>query len=190
LNIETKFLRNKQGRKMKIRKLSCVLISVAALQACSTAQQAELDKKVAALTTCEKVNALVAGHSKGFPQLRAAQTTSKYMDMWRARYNLVGEGCQVWGWGNAKFSYVCSLTEPSEQVAMEHFEQAKKITHECLGDSWSMKQGKRKQGDGVKAEFSVAGKNTVITVVAASSPTLFASEWKTYYFVGDEADLK
>ncbi|MGB3620032.1 MAG: hypothetical protein WBA20_01655 [Ketobacter sp.] len=173
-----------------IGKFSTALASLVVLQACSTVQQTEIDKQVSALDTCEKIDALVAGHPKGFPNLRTAQTTSKYMDVWKARYHLVGDSCQVWGWGNGKFSYVCSLTEPNKAVAMEHFDQAKEVTQQCLGESWSLKQGKRDQGEGTKAEYSVSGRNTVVTIVAASSPTLFATEWKTYYFVGDAADLK
>lgn len=172
------------------RNYFCAVLSLFLLQACTTAQEQELDKKVAELSNCEKIDALVAGHGRGFPYLRTTQTTSKYMDTWKARYHLVGDSCQVWGWGDQKFSYVCSLTEPNQAVAMEHFDKAKKITSDCLGEGWTLKQGARKQGEGIRADYSTPGNNTVITLLAASSPTLFATEWKTYFFVGDPADLK
>lgn len=175
---------------MTRNRIFALLLSLTALQSCTTAQQSELDTKVAALTPCEKVKALIAGHKKGFPQLRMTQTTSRYMDMWKARYHLVGDSCQVWGWGEGKFSYVCSLTEPNKDVAMEHYSKARDATHQCLGEQWVAQEGSRKQGEGIKAEYRMDGDSTMVTIVAASSPTLFESEWKTYFFVGDEADLK
>jgi len=161
-----------------------------ALAGCTTTQETELDAKVAALTTCEKVNALVKGHQQGFPHLRMTLTNSRYMEVWKARYHLVGDGCQVWGWGSGRFSYMCSLTEPGQEVAMEHFNQAKAKTRECLSQDWIMKEGPRDAGEGVKAEFTKTGEKTVVTLIAASSPTVFKTEWKTYYLVGDPSDLK
>lgn len=157
---------------------------------CTTTQESAMDAQVAALSTCEKVDALIQGHKQGFPNLRMTQTSTKFMDVWKARYHLVGDSCQVWSWGQGKFSYVCSLTEPNEQVAMEHYGQAKQKAQECLQTGWALKEGARNMGEGHKAEFSRAGDGTVLTIVATSSPTLFKTEWKTYLFVGDPNDLK
>lgn len=165
------------------------LVAVMVLAGCTTTQESEMDSKVAALTTCEKIEALIQGHKKGFPNLRMTQSSAKIMDVWKARYNLVGDSCQVWGWGSGKFSYVCSLTEPNKQVAMEHYQLAMGQAKECLQQGWALKEGPRKMGEGLKAEFSRPNDPTVLTVVATSSPTLFKTEWKTYVFVGDPNDL-
>jgi len=166
------------------------LAAALVLVGCSTTQESEMDSKVAALTTCEKIDALIEGHKKGFPNLRMTQSSVKLMDIWKARYHLVGDSCQVWGWGSGKFSYVCTLTEPNEQVAREHYQLAVQKGKECLQQGWTLNEGGRDMGEGLKAEFTRPNDATVLTVVATSSPTLFKTEWKTYVFVGDPSDLK
>lgn len=173
---------------MKHRLKAVGLAGAALLASCTTVEEQAMDSQVAALSPCEKVQALVKGHEKGFPNLRTTQSTTRYMNIWRARYHLVGSDCQVWGWANDKFSYVCSLTEPNKEVSMEHFTQAKAAAASCLGEGWTLKEGPRKQGEGVRAQFSRAGSSTVISVMAVASPNLFKTEWRTYYFVGDPTD--
>ena len=153
---------------------------VLALSGCTTTQETAMDAQVAAMSNCDKIDALIAGHKSGFPQLRRSLSSAKVMQVWKARYHLVGDSCQVWEWSAEKFSYVCSLIEPNEETAMDHFGKAKAITRECLSAEWVMQEGKRDLGAGVKAEFSKPGEATVVTVVAASSPTVFSTEWKTY----------
>lgn len=165
------------------------MVAAILLAGCTTTQESAMDLKVAELSTCEKIDALIQGHKKGFPNLRMTQSSVKLMEIWKARYHLVGDSCQVWSWGSGKFSYVCSLTEPNEQVAMEHYGLAKAKAQECLQQGWNLKEGPREMGGGIKAEFSRPGDATVLTLVATSSPTLFKTEWKTYVFVGDPNDL-
>ncbi|MEE2730381.1 MAG: hypothetical protein VYA55_06130 [Pseudomonadota bacterium] len=166
------------------------VMAVAALFGCTTTQETAMDSQVAAMSNCEKIEALVQGHRHGFPQLKTTLSNAKIMQVWKARYHLVGDACQVWGWSADKFSYVCSQTEPNQETAMDHYGKAKAVTRQCLGPEWVLTEGKRDMGDGVKAEFAKAGESAVITVVAASSPTVFHNEWKTYYFVGDPNDIK
>ena len=165
-------------------------VAVSALVGCTTTQETAMDSQVASMTNCEKLDALIQGHQKGFPNLRTTLSSAKIMNVWKARYHLVGDSCQVWGWSADKFSYVCSLVEPNEEIAMDHFNQAKTMTRECLGEDWVMKQGARDMGEGTKAEFSKPGVATVVTMLAASSPTVFKTEWKTYFFVGNPNDIK
>ncbi len=166
------------------------VLAVTVLMGCTTAQETEEGRQVAAMSTCDKINALIEGHAKGFPRLRTSLSSSKYMEVWKARYHLVGDACQVWGSSSDKFSYVCSLTEPNKEVAMEHYTKAKSVTRECLSGDWSMQEGPRDMGEGSKAEFSRAGTDTVVTIVAAASPTVFKTEWKTYYLVGNPNAIK
>ena len=166
------------------------VLAVSTLVGCTTTQETEMDSQVEAMSSCEKIDALIQGHQQGFPHLRMTLSNAKIMKVWKARYHLVGDSCQVWGWSADKFSYVCSLIEPDEAIAMEHFNQAKAITRECLGEEWVLKEGARDMGEGIKAEFSKPGVATVVTMLAASSPTVFKTEWKTYFFVGNPNDIK
>jgi hypothetical protein len=139
---------------------------------------------VAAMSGCEKVNALIAAHGNGFEHLKMAQSTTKRVNVWKARYHLVGDSCQIWGWGN-RSDYVCSKIAPTEDIARQWYEKAKTETRQCLSDQWQLQESPRKVGTGTKAVFSKAGSNTVVTVHAVETRGVFKSEWAAYYFVGD-----
>ena len=172
-----------------MRNKLAAMIALTVLASCTTTEETAMDAHVGAMSNCEKVEALIAGHQKGFPNLKQSLSNAKLMQVWKARYHLVGDSCQVWGWSADKFSYVCSLTEPNQATAMDHYAKAKNMTRECLGPEWVLKEGKRDMGEGSKAEFAKPGVSTVVTVAAASSPAVFKTEWKTYYFVGDPNDI-
>lgn len=144
----------------------------------------QIDAKVAAMTPCEKVHALIEGHSKGFPMLKLQKTEARLLDVWKARYHLVGDACQVWQWGQGQFSYMCALSTPNQQTAMDYYEKAKMLTAECLGAQWQPQEGKRELGEGLKTSFVQAGNKTVVGIHAVATPGLFKDEWTTYYFVG------
>lgn len=147
-----------------------------------------MDAQVAAMSTCEKIKGLIAGHGNGFPALKMQKTNARLMDVWKARYNLVGDSCQVWSWGKGQTSYMCALSSPNRETAMEYYDKAKQVTAECVGAEWTLKEGARELGEGMKAQFSHAGTKTVVGVHAVSTPGLFKSEWTTYYFVGHPSD--
>jgi len=166
-------------------------LALLALTGCTTTRDTAQDKQVEALTTCEKIDALVKGHQAGFPQLRMTGGSSAGIaQVWPARYHLVGNDCQVWQWGKGKFSYVCSLQEPGQELAMAHLEKARDITRQCLDASWAQATTARDMGVGSRIQFSKPGVDTVISLVAAETPTVFKDEWRTYYLVGDPQDIK
>ena len=148
----------------------------------------ERDAKVAAMSVCEKITGLIEGHDKGFPVLRLQKTHAKLMDVWKARYHLVGDSCQVWDWGKGSSSYMCSLTSPNKETALQYYEEAKKVAGECLGAQWTLGESARALGEGKKAQFTRAGSDTVLGVHAVATPGLFRQEWTTYFFVGNPND--
>ena len=163
-------------------------LCVVGLVACTTVEDNMLGEKVDSMTACEKVQALVQGHKQGFPALRGQQSTVKYMQIWRAKYHLAGEACQIWGWGQGKFSYVCSILEPNKQVALAHFQTSKETVQACLGQEWQSSEMPRQNGEGLRMDVSKPGEKTTITIMAAATETLMKDEWRTYFFVGDPND--
>ncbi len=156
--------------------------------ASSGSKTAEMDAKVAAMTPCERLQGLIQGHAKGFPLLRLQKTQAKLLDVWKARYHLVGDSCQVWVWGQGQSSYMCSLSSPNQETAMAYYEKAKQAASECLGSDWHLEEGKRKLGEGMKAQYSHANEATAVGVQAVATPGLFKDEWTTYFFVGNPND--
>ncbi len=175
-----------QGRMYPTLNRAVLFLSVAsALTACTSWQKAP-----STAATCEQLQELVADHSSGFQNFRGRASDAKSITVWRSNFHLVGNDCQVWGWGEGRFSYVCSLIEPNEATAQTHFKAAQEKARTCLDSSWSITVGERAMGPGKRADFSHPDKTAVISMVVMPSPALFRDEWRTYYFVGDVKELK
>jgi hypothetical protein len=156
--------------------------------ACADKQSRAINDAAATMTDCEKIEALVAAHQNGFEKIRFSRQTTNKMDIWRSRYHLVGDRCQIWHWGPGNTDYVCSLISPDEQIARERFDTAKSITRQCLDDNWKLTESNRKIGTGTKAVFARDGNNTVVATHVVETRGLFNTEWATYYFIGDRSD--
>lgn len=176
-----------------MKKLSALAATIPLCLSCasygdSAADIKSADAQVAAMTTCEKITALINGHDKGFPLLRTQKTNAKLLDVWKARYHLVGDSCQVWGWGKGEFSYMCSLSTPNRDTSMDYYAKAKTVAADCLGAQWQLQEGARELGEGMKALFTRSGSRTAVGVQAVATPGLFRDEWTTYFFVGSPND--
>ncbi len=159
-------------------------LAAIAVTGCET-QTSEEAKTIAKLSNCEKVLALVDEHPNQFSKLRMNSKNTGTITVWDARHHLVGNNCQVWGWGKGKTDYMCSKTAPSQAIATDYFNTAKQLTQNCIGDDWTLNERPRKVGTGVKAVFSRENSPTVIAVHAVETKGLFKDEWTAYFFVGD-----
>ena len=143
---------------------------------------------VEAMGSCEKVNALLKAHSNGFSNIRTSKSTAASIDIWKARYHLVGQSCQIWGWSGDRFVYVCNATAPTEAVARQWYEKAKAETRACLNNNWSLSEASRTIGNGNKAIFSQPGSDLKVATHVIETRGLFKSEWAAYYFVGNSSE--
>lgn len=171
----------------KVRLVASVSLVLLAT-ACEQQQTRELNATAAGMSDCEKIDALIAAHQNGFEKIRYSKQSTNKMDIWRSRYHLVGNNCQIWSWGKGNSDYVCSLISPDEDIARERFEKAKTTTRQCLDSSWKLTESTRKIGNGSKIVFSQNGNDTVVATHVVETRGIFNSEWATYYFIGDRSD--
>ena len=138
------------------------------------------------LSSCDKIDALVAGQPNGFPQLRGALTQTRYGEIWRARYDMVGKGCEVWrGGGSGGYSYVCQRPAPDRDSGDRYYNAARDTARNCLADKgWLEREQPRKLGVGLKTVFSKPGLDTVVAVHLIRTDGLFDNQWSVYYMVG------
>jgi hypothetical protein len=125
---------------IRLKKTRIVLVSGLALLtvACVDQQSRELNAAAAHMSDCEIITALIAAHHNDFKKIRYSVQNANKIDIWKSRYHLVGNNCQIWSWGAGSSDYVCSLISPDEEIARKRFEKAKTITRQCLDDSWVM----------------------------------------------------
>lgn len=137
---------------------------------------------------CTKLSLLKNAYNDDFEQLKEIQISGRTSNIWRAKYQLFGQDCQVFSWGGKQNTYSCHLIAPDEQTAKSYYQNAKTITQQCLGDDWSQKEDKRAHDDGMKTVYSNQKNiNEKVTFSTHLVPTsgLFSTTWTIYYYVGN-----
>ncbi|WP_019025827.1 hypothetical protein [Colwellia piezophila] len=140
---------------------------------------------------CTKLELLKSAYYDDFAQLKEVNIGGRVSNMWKAKYQLFGENCQVFSWGGKQHTYSCSLVAPNEETARNYYQNAKKITQQCLGDEWKLEESERKHDDGMKTTFTNhdAKRSEKVTFSTHLVPTsgLFSTTWKIYYYVGNSS---
>lgn len=137
---------------------------------------------------CTKLSLLKNAYYSNFEQLKEIQLTSRTSNIWRAKYQLFGQDCQVFSWGGTQQTYSCHLIAPNEQTAKKYYQDAKATTQQCLGDDWSQKEEQRAHDDGLKTVFNnPKDVNEKVTFSTHLVPTsgIFSTTWTIYYYVGN-----
>ena len=153
--------------------------------ACNSTKIAKINDEASAPDLCNQVKQLVSQHKNGFEQLKGNLQATKFMDVWQAKYQLVGNNCQIWRWSDGKQAYMCSLTVPNKAAAKMRVEKAIGFTKECLGSVWDSEKIVRNKAGAFRHVFSNQASSTVASVHGVKTEGLFKSEWTVYYFIGD-----
>ncbi len=149
------------------------------------AAKSDMDEKVAEMSDCDKLQALITEHKNQFKKVRGKKSTTKLADIWSARYHMVGKSCQIFGWSAGKITYTCSNIAPNKAVANERYLNALNRVKSCLGNDWQLTERERNNDPGTIAQFSKAGDRTIVAVHSFETSGLFNEEWTNYLYVGD-----
>ena len=140
---------------------------------------------------CAKLELLKSAYHDDFSQLKETQVVGRVSNIWKAKYQLFGENCQVFSWGGEQHTYSCSLVAPNEVTAQKYYQSAKRITQQCLGEAWHLEESKRKNDEGMKASFTNhdAKPDKKVTFSSHLVPTsgLFSTTWTIFYYVGNSS---
>jgi hypothetical protein len=142
----------------------------------------------ARLPACDQVRALIAEHASGFPSLRGAHTGTRYGDIWNARHDVVGKGCEIWRAGSGATHYVCTRTAPDETTADLHYQRDRALLRGCLGPAWREREKPLESGAGVRTIFSDADTPAAISIHKLHSRGGLRTQWTIYYLVGEPTD--
>jgi len=143
---------------------------------------------------CIKLDLLKKAYYDDFSQLKELKVGGRVSNIWRAKYQLFGENCQVFSWGGKQHNYSCRLVAPDEETAQSYYEGAKRVTQQCLGDDWHKEESPRSHDDGMKASFTNhdAKPSEKVSFSTHLVPTsgLFSTTWTIYYYVGNSTPPK
>ncbi|WP_371373339.1 hypothetical protein [Thalassotalea aquiviva] len=168
-------------------KNTSLLLGSALLIACNSvpdAQTAAVVEKVE--KPCQKINALINEYQNNFTRLKQSQLETRASQIWKAKYHLVGDACQIWAWGT-EHTYSCSVSAPNKEVVDYYFNNAKITTTQCLGTKWQAVEAPRNDG-GYKIEFTSPTSDVMLAAHAVPTASLFKSEWTIYYYIGSASN--
>ena len=171
------------------------LLSIILLSSCSNiVLESSADEKAGLLpkvtNACYKINALINEYDNDFNKIKLAVINTRISSIWKAKYHLVGDHCQVWAWGKNRHTYSCSNTAPNKETADYYFQNAKNTAKNCLGTDWVLKESTRKNDNGYKIEFNNINSDLMLAAYAVPTANLFKSEWTVYYYIGSVSQAK
>lgn len=165
---------------------SLVILSPLLLASCVNQNTKITENLMPTTNACTKLELLQKAYYDDFSSLKGMKLTSH--NMWKAKYNLFGNSCQIFSWGNQQHTYSCSLMAPDEKTAKEYYQNAKTVTQQCLGTDWQQEESDRRNDDGLKTTFGNSVKDddkfTISTHLVPTS-SLFSTKWTIYYYVGN-----
>ena len=135
-------------------------------------------------SVCEKIDALVNAYENDFEKIKLKPINSKISQLWKAKYHLVGNNCEIWSWGTKATTYSCSVTAPNKIVAQRYFENAKSEAIACIDDSWKMTESPSNNNKGFKLEFDNSTKGMRIAAHMVPTGGWSKSGWSVYYYIG------
>ena len=143
---------------------------------------------------CTKLDLLKSAYYTDFESLKEIKTSGRASNIWRAKYQLFGENCQVFSWGGKQHTYSCRLVAPDEETAQKYYQSAKKITQQCLGEEWDLEESNRAHDDGMKASFTNHGakpsEKVSFSTHLVPSSGMFSTTWTIFYYVGNSTQPK
>lgn len=161
------------------------LILCGVVSGCTPAADQRVNDAAANMSTCDVVHALVQGHATGFEKLRSNRAQTPYGDIWKARYDVVGSGCEIWQSGKGNTHYVCTRSAPDKATADGYYNAARDTVRGCLGSDWKETEEPRKLGVGVKSTFSKSGEKAAVLIHEVQSDGVLKQQWTIYYMVGE-----
>lgn len=179
---------NKTNKKLaqnypRFKKASAIVFTVV-LSSCAN-QNTLAEKSLEPVSNvCQKIELLSKAYETNFEQLKQSEVKARASNIWQAKYHLIGNNCKIWSFGANKATYSCNTIEVEKKSAENYYANTKETLQQCLGDDWQLNESKRNHDDGMKAEYSTANNDMVISTHLVPSSGVFKSKWSIYYYLG------
>ncbi|HEA17916.1 MAG TPA: hypothetical protein ENH88_16020 [Pseudoalteromonas prydzensis] len=164
-----------------MKKYLSVLLTGLILSGCSsftTEQKASIDN----LTPCEKINGLLAAYDSRFEVLKRTRVNTKYAETWTAKYNLVGDACQISALDADTVTYRCQDNYQEQTQAVAIHQKAVDFTRACLAqNNWHEQQ--KESADSLRTTFVLDEKNPAISIHTGKTLSR-STPWSTSFEVG------
>lgn len=170
-----------------MKKSLTILLGGLILSGCASLtpeQQAKIDN----LTPCEKINGLLTAYDKRFEGLKSTRVNTKYMETWTAKYNLVGDECQITSLNADTVTYRCQENYKEQTQAVAIHQKAVDFTRECLAqNNWHQQQ--KESAESLRTTF-VLDENTPVISIHTGKTLSRSTPWSTSFEIGKPVEGK
>jgi hypothetical protein len=134
---------------------------------------------------CEPIGKLLQSHQTGFADIRGRRNSYNRIDIWSTSFQLVGSGCEIWGWQEGKFNYVCNYVAPNEESARSIFKRAADTIGACATEGWEREDQSTQEGIGQQSVWRRPGLNAVVDLKLVQTRGIGKPRWAIYLLIGD-----
>ncbi len=164
-----------------MKKSLTVLLGGLILSGCTNLtpeQKATIDN----LTPCEKINGLLAAYDTRFEKLKGTRVTTKYAETWTAKYDLVGDKCQISALDTDTVTYQCQENYQEQTQAVAMHQKAVEFTRACLvQNNWHQEQ--KESAESLRTTFVLDESTPVISIHTGKTMSR-SKPWSTSLEIG------
>jgi len=154
-----------------------------ALSGCVNTLSPEQTVQIDNMSSCDKIQGLLTSFNNEFSPLKKNRVKNKYMEVWQASYNLVGDSCQISKSNNNAINYMCQQNFSDKDQAIAIYSQALDFTKACLNKSgWNSKTDN--QNNSVRTTFYLNDKSPSISIHSGKTLAKLNDVWMTSFEVG------
>ena len=164
--------------------IALATVCYCAFAACVNAAPPETGS-AAKIEPCEAIRTLTSSYKTQFSDIRRAKRSYDRINIWSTGYQLVGSGCEIWGWQGGNFNYVCNYVAPNEATAREIYSKARATIRQCLDEHWAMRQEDLPHTQGSQTVFNKPDFAGVIDLRLLQTRGIAKPRWAIYLLIGD-----
>ena len=134
---------------------------------------------------CQSIEKLLQSYREQFADIRGTRRNFDRIDIWSTSYQLVGSGCEIWGWQGGKYNYVCNYVAPDEDPARTIYQEAATNLDTCATGEWRREEQQTQQGIGLQSVWSRPDFDGVVDLKLVQTRGISRPRWAVYLLIGD-----
>lgn len=134
---------------------------------------------------CAAIGKLLQSYKDQFADIRVSRRSFDRISIWTTNYQLVGSGCEIWGWQGGKYNYVCNYVAPDEESAKTIYEDAVQNISACAGEPWGKNQREIQDGLGRQTVWKRPDFAGMVDLKLVQTRGISTPRWAVYLLIGD-----
>jgi hypothetical protein len=134
---------------------------------------------------CADIARVLQSYQTGFADIREQKRSYDRLDIWSSTFQLVGTGCEIWGWQGGQYNYVCNYTAPDEQSALAIYNRAEQKIATCASSEWQRNAHSTQEGSGRQTVWQHHSASAMVDLRLVQTRGIGKPSWAIYLLIGD-----